>query len=454
MQHNDMNIELFKNRSFLFLLFLFLVVRIGFFIIAQPWSPDVLEHNILQGDATDYHVFALRILGGLPIGDTLGTQRTPGYPLYLAGVYAVFGVAPWVALLLQIILSATMLFMLYGLSCHWFNQKAAIFAGLFYALEPHVVLYSSYLLTDTLFSVFFLGSLVMFLVALETRKGPHFFLVGLLIGILTLIRPVGEFLPVLFIVLGFIMLQKNRMTVLRGCVVLLIAYFMTVSPWLYRNYHEYGVAKLTSKGGEMLLNWTIPYVEVARTGKEISVVRQEFVELARQQGLDQTNNPFEKSRIQTAVATAYIMQHPIEYAMGTIRGVAYSFVNLDTIGYANFLGMKSSSLPGDWYAGDSFIVRLRMFVQTKTVGEIVIGSLIIFLLSVAYFLFFVGAWSALRNRNYWPVLITCSVIAYFMMFIGPIGAARYKLPFIPLYLALAGYGFSRMSTAWSNISVR
>jgi 4-amino-4-deoxy-L-arabinose transferase-like glycosyltransferase len=435
-----------KNWPFLALLALALVVRIGFFIVVQPWDTNVQEQKILQADALGYHTYALRILEGQSLGE-LGTRRTPAYPIVLAGVYKTFGVKPWIVLLLQIAASAVTLALLYRLARSWFDQKAALVAGLLYALEPHAILYAVELQSDTFFTTVFMGSLVVFLEALRSRRGWFFFWAGLLVGVATLIRPIGQFLPALFIILTFVILRQYRTTALRGGVVLLVAYLTVITPWLYRNYHEYGVVGLTSFSGNFLLEWVAPYIEVARSGKQIAEVREEFVELARQQGLDKTDNPFEKSRIRTDVAVTYIKAHPIDLTIASIRGAFYSFINLDTQAYGSFLRLESTELPVGWYAGDSLISRVRAFLHTKSFGELTIGAFIALFMMITYILFLVGAWSALRNRNYWPVLITGAMIVYFLVFIGPIGIARYKMPFVPLYLSIAGYGFSRIVSA-------
>jgi hypothetical protein len=352
------------------------------------------------------------------------------------------------ALLLQIAVSALTLTLLYQLTSTWFNPKAAFGAGLLYALEPHAVLYASELLSDTLFTTTIIGSLVVFLKALETRQGLHFFWAGLLVGLAALIRPVGQYLPVLFIILTFFILRRNKATALRGGIVLITAYLVAITPWLYRNYHEYGAVSLTAIGGEFLLEWVVPNIEVARTGKQIAEAREEFTGLARQRGLDRTDNPFEKSRIRTAVAVDYIKEHPVDFAKASIRGAFYSFINLDTGGFSNLLKLKSTEMPG-WFAGDSFVSRVRVFLSRKTLGELAIGTIVALFLAITYILSLVGVWFALRDGRYWPILIIGAMTAYFLVFIGPIGLARYKMPCVPLYLSIAGYGFSRIVSASS-----
>ncbi len=438
------------GRAFFMLLALLLVARIGLFVAVQPWDPAVQETRVLSvvgySDSPGYHEYALRIVEGRPLGD-LGVMRTPGYPLIIAVIYSVFGVKPWLVLLLQIAASVITLILLYRLTYTWFGRNAAIAAGALYALEPHAILYTAQFLTDTFFAMLFLGSVVVFLRALKTRTSWTFFWAGALVGAATLIRPVSQFLPAVFVILGFFFLRQPRLAALRGGAVLLSAYLIVVGPWLYRNYHEYGSAQLSSIGGEQLLGWAIPYVETARTGKHISEVRQEFTDIARRNGLDGTSNPFERSRIQTAVAIDYIKQHPIEYAAGSLRGAFYSFINLDTSGYANLLRLQSNALSSDWFGGDSVLVRVRTFIHMKSSGELIIGSLIVVFLSITYLLCFVGVWHLLRNRDYWPVIVVGAMIAYCLLFIGPIGLARYKLPFIPLYLSIAGYGVFRILSA-------
>lgn len=441
----SMNEKGLRDRSFFVLLLLMLVVRIGLFVAVQPWDPVVQKTIVLstEGDAPGYHEYALRIIEGRALGD-LGVTRTPGYPLIIAAVYSVFGVKPWLVLLLQIAASAVTFTLLYRLTSSWFNRSAAIAACAMYALDPHAVLYTNQFLTDSIFAMVFFMSVMVFLRALDTRNILTFFWAGALVGVATLIRPLSQFLPVVYIILSLLFLRKFPSSALRGTAVLLLAYLIVLAPWLYRNFNEYGSAQLTSIGGNMLLDWTVPYVEAARTGKDISEVRQEFTEIAQRNGLDKTSNPFEQSRIRTKVAIDYIMQHKMGYMAGSLRGVFYSFINLDTSGYARLLQLQSKSSPDVWYGGDSLTSRIHKFINMKSTGEIVIGTVIVVILTTTYLFCLVGVWCLLTSRDYWPVIFSGALIGYCLLFIGPIGVARYKLPFIPLYLSIAGYGFYRI----------
>jgi hypothetical protein len=85
-----------------------LCVRLVFFLLVRPWSPAVESGFVLQGDARGYHELATTLLTQhrLAYGatDAPNALRTPGYPVFVAALYALFGWHPWVVMLFQILL--------------------------------------------------------------------------------------------------------------------------------------------------------------------------------------------------------------------------------------------------------------------------------------------------------------------------------------------------------------
>jgi hypothetical protein len=75
-----------------------LTARLGLFGVAQPWRPDVVRDALLTPDAWEYHQLAVTLLehhrfAFTPHGPP-DALRTPGYPFFVAALYAACGPRP------------------------------------------------------------------------------------------------------------------------------------------------------------------------------------------------------------------------------------------------------------------------------------------------------------------------------------------------------------------------
>ena len=116
-----------KNRL-LFIILLALALRLIPFLIYEPWDNEVVKENILVSDAKEYHELGLHLLstGRYPVNTFVSTKRTPLYPWFLAFIYSIFGVKPYVVLVLQILMNLISLFLVYKISGLFFDRKIAI----------------------------------------------------------------------------------------------------------------------------------------------------------------------------------------------------------------------------------------------------------------------------------------------------------------------------------------
>ena len=87
-------------------LFVFFAVRLLFFGFVHPWDPETEKAIVLEKmlwDITilpyprEHHRFAYSTT------DVPNTVRTPLYPMFIAGIYSIFGYKPWVVMLFQIL---------------------------------------------------------------------------------------------------------------------------------------------------------------------------------------------------------------------------------------------------------------------------------------------------------------------------------------------------------------
>ena len=174
-----------------------------------------------------------------PIGDydpqgVLTSFRAPGYPAFLAVIYAVSGLQ-WrffAARLVQAVLGATLAPMVYALGRRLFPQqpKAAAFAGGAVAIYPMLVIYPLALATENLFIPLITAGLLVLLRATDKDDSRLFLLAGLLFGAATLTRSV-IFAFVGLAALWLFFLVKQR----RGALLFGLAAFLVVLPWTIRN---------------------------------------------------------------------------------------------------------------------------------------------------------------------------------------------------------------------------
>jgi hypothetical protein len=191
------------------------------------------ENYSIYFDSAQYHNLALQIADGQGISKADGTSqfyRLPGYSVFLATCYKFFGsdrLGVQGALIIQLVIASMIPLLVFLLACTLCpaNLFVAQLASLITAVHTGFVLYAGMLATESFFVLFFLLFLIFFTRAELCYSG--FFL-----GIASLIRPVGQYLVVLALV--FLLLERTAR--LKKMLVFVTSWFVTVLPWLARNY--------------------------------------------------------------------------------------------------------------------------------------------------------------------------------------------------------------------------
>lgn len=187
--------------------------------------------------------------------------QPPTYPLFIAVVFATFGKSLVAVRVVQAIIGAlTCIAVLYiaGLGV---NYSVGFVSGLVMACYPLSVMYVRPLMTETLFA-FLLALVVLMLVLIITwGSRPSLYLgLGLLIAVTFLTRPESMlYLPLAGVVLLVPLIRKQQRVVglLTGVGLTVIAFTVTVSPWVYYNWQAQGEAQLlpNKRWGNWESNW-------------------------------------------------------------------------------------------------------------------------------------------------------------------------------------------------------
>ncbi|MFN7952898.1 MAG: glycosyltransferase family 39 protein [bacterium] len=216
------------------------------FALLEPRAP-------VTADALVYDTLARGIVERGVFEDPPGhptAHRMPGYPLFLAAIYAMGGTAPVVARVIQVFLSATGPVGLFLLARHVFGPLPAIIAALLAVIDPFLIFYDYQLWAESLGIVIVVWSLYLYIVHLAPNPTPaRSALGGLLAGLAANLRP--DFILLvptfgcwaIFGVRPFAKAVKSTVIMGAACVAAIL-------PWIVRNAITLGhFVPLTTESG-------------------------------------------------------------------------------------------------------------------------------------------------------------------------------------------------------------
>jgi 4-amino-4-deoxy-L-arabinose transferase-like glycosyltransferase len=176
--------------------------------------------------------------------------RTPGYPLFIIATFSTnHPIGLYAAQAILVIASITLI---YRTCLRSFGYRAALIASLFTGTDLLLLTSTLEAMSEILFLALTLQGL-HFLGCLDASKAGlgsnrNYFIGGCVIGLSTLVRPANQYLPVITTVSLFISLAgtTNIKNLLKITLAVWTGFLLTVTPWIVRNYNQFGVAKLTN----------------------------------------------------------------------------------------------------------------------------------------------------------------------------------------------------------------
>ena len=195
-------------------------------------KPDNVSR--LQGDEGGYDGLAMDLFDGnffrFPF-------RVPIYPLYLFGVYCVFGHSPAAAIVVQAVIGSALIPLTYRLGRYVTRRPAALIGAAVVAGDYEVAAQVTRLYSEVVYTFFLLLMLITFERALLRPTIKRFGLSGFLLGLLNLTRPTGALLPAVMVFAlpwRWSITRRVKMIVAYG-----LAMLIPIAPWSYHNYRQY-----------------------------------------------------------------------------------------------------------------------------------------------------------------------------------------------------------------------
>jgi 4-amino-4-deoxy-L-arabinose transferase-like glycosyltransferase len=221
------------------LLLVALVLRLGYVAVTPGYT--------IVYDAHDYNLHARSIAAGqgyahLGPGPARRTAfRPPGYPYFLAGVYALSGDRVTAGRIANAVVGTAIVALIGLLSAQLFGRRVALAAMALAAVYLPLILVGGALMSEPLFTALLLGALTA---AIQHRRSAHRYrwavAAGVLAGLAILTRANAAILlaPLVFAVWD----ARPRWSwrALAPAVALLAAACLTIAPWTVRNAEAFG----------------------------------------------------------------------------------------------------------------------------------------------------------------------------------------------------------------------
>ncbi|MBC7224402.1 MAG: glycosyltransferase family 39 protein, partial [Anaerolineae bacterium] len=208
---------------------------------------DALTYDALGWNLAAGHGYVLEP-GGPPTA-----LRGPVYPLFLAGVYALFGHRYGAVYAAQVLVDMGALALTYALAWQVYRRReVATLAAVGYALYLPFALQVGQVMTETVFTALLLLGIWAFFAAVDRAPGWRAAglqgAAGVALGLASLTRPAGLVVAGSLAVALCWLVRPWKRAVLQGAA-LLVAFGLVLLPWTWRNWALFGVLVPTSTLG-------------------------------------------------------------------------------------------------------------------------------------------------------------------------------------------------------------
>lgn len=242
---------------------IWVLLCVGFIVrIAMAWALPP-ERDWVDGHA--YHRIAVNVLSGNGVSMDEAPPyepsryRTPGYPAFLAVIYAFTGAHPLAAVSVQSVLGCLTIWLAYLLAQRTFGNRSACVAAVIVALYPALIYYDSRLVREGPTALCMLALVVIATLGNVSRNRASIAF-GACLTFVSMVRPETVIPGALIGAIWFVRTGQWR----RYDRVLAIAlpFLIVWSAWSARNYTHYGSISPVERGLGPALWFGVRFAEI------------------------------------------------------------------------------------------------------------------------------------------------------------------------------------------------
>ncbi len=389
--------------------------------------------------------------GNFARGDKPEVKRTPGYPVFLtSGIF--FGELEGIVIFLQILLSCITVFLVYEIVLRIFNESScALLGAILYSLEPLSIVFSSIILTETLFTFLITAFLFFIIRYIQDQKFGDLVISAFLLSVSIYVRPASYYLVIpvsLFIaIIGYykrIIFKKfisQTATFFLICVLLL-------GIWHIRNLKVSGYSGFSAIDAVYLYFYNGAAIEARKDNRPYNQVQKERgygkLEAYFLRHPEQTSwSESERLRFMKREGLKEIRENLDVYMPVHLKGIIRVIFDPGGVYYLKLLSLypKQGGVLG-------MILDRGLFATVKDLIKnypllfwinLILGILLVFQLIFALSVLFY------KNSGQTAILFIIGIIVYFLLVSGgPNSIARLRHPIMPVICILASFGMERV----------
>jgi 4-amino-4-deoxy-L-arabinose transferase-like glycosyltransferase len=399
------------------------VLRLAFFLAAARsperfWSKDDREYIGIANHLHDSYVSQ----SGQWFD--VGLRRPPVYPLFLRGIFDVFGPHYAAVVAVQLVFSVAVVGLVYSLAQLLLSRRLALFAALVLAIDPASIVFANQMMTETLFAFFLTLALALIVVAMRRRDAVVAAAAGLAIGLAALTRPVAAYLPLVLGPAIVLVGRRQKRVSLSMTVAVVLGFTLPVGGWIVRNANATGVATISTIEGYNM--WHYRAVGALEETGEKPWDARAIAEAKLAPHVRRGDNAAQISREQFKVGLEILADHPFQAAKSWAKG-------------------EVRLLFGPARMETAILLTGQPVARTSGLRALVIVNALLTVLTL------VGAAGCviglLARRITVPELWILVAVAVYLVVIsgGPEAYSRFRVPAAPLFavLAAAALGWKR-----------
>lgn len=320
------------------------------------------------------------------------------------------------------------------------SRKIAVLTGMLLAFEPVDSIFCSYLMSETVFTLFFVLTFIYFTYYLDEFTLKYLIATGVCLGLATLTRPIALFY---FIILLSIIVLCKISHPLQHSLILISVFLLILSPWIIRNKILFGKTTLCT-----VQHTNINDYDISAMGQYLNGI-----------SINQARLMIKKTRNHSNSYRSYvkkIIQEPIAYVNLRFLWLFRMFFDLgDGVfffrGSDNFIGVNAPPrsnllmmIKGDYKGLKNYLVKFTLShskLKSIVMKMFLIGY-IVYLLTI-YSFFLIGASHIYRQKSSWT-LFTFFTLIYFLFFPGSVSSARFRINIMPFLIIIAVFGFFKI----------
>ncbi|GEM_PF-7100773 len=208
------------------------------------------------------------------------------------------------------------------------SRRSANFGAATFALSAISIAWASrYLYTETLFAFFSLAFLMVFIKIWQRDSLKWFFVLGILLGLATIIRSVLQYFiiaPILIILLQDRTLRRKA--ILSG--ITIVGLVLIIAPFQLGNLNEYGHYTLSTISGNVLFKSTVN-AKARADGTDFYQARDDLKFATR----DDIPNPFDLSERNKMLGLSSVKENPIDFAVLYVQGIISFMIGTEKSSY-------------------------------------------------------------------------------------------------------------------------